>query len=174
IERAGVTALYTGAVYVCSPPVGFAGTATITSSAGLIAAVVNETGPGGQFSSHVAVPAGSTTLYAPAPMRNAFGGYNTGMGIQNTSGTAGTVTINYYNGAGIATTKSFPIGASGYLGVYQGTDIPTDGAYTARLTGTVPIVAIVNEVAAPGAGAARQSTSYNMFAAGSGSLHLPL
>jgi len=154
-------------------PAGFAGTATITSSAGAVAAIVNETGPGGQFSSYDAVPAGSTTLYAPVALNNAFGGYNTGMGIQNTTATAGTVTINYYNGTGTATTKSFPISGNGYLGVYQGTDIPVAGAYTAKLTSTVGIAAIVNEVA-PSATAAKQSTAYNTFAAGSSSLHLPL
>jgi photosystem II stability/assembly factor-like uncharacterized protein len=152
---------------------GFAGTATITSSAGNLAAVVNETGPGNQFSSYDAVPAGSTTLYAPVALNNAFGGFNTGMGIQNTTGTAGTVTISYYDSSGTATTKTFPIVANGYLGVYQGTDIPVAGAYTAKLTSTVAIAAIVNEVA-PSSVAAKQSTAYNTFAAGSSSLHLPL
>jgi len=154
-------------------PAGFAGTATIMSSGGNLAAVVNETGPGNQFSSYDAVPAGSSTLYAPVALNNAFGGYNTGMGIQNTTGTAGTVTINYYDATGTATTKTFPIVANGYLGVYQGTDIPVAGAYTAKLTSTVAIAAIVNEVA-PSPTAAKQSTAYNTFAAGSSSLHLPL
>jgi hypothetical protein len=155
-------------------PDKFAGTATITSSAGNLAAVVNETGPGKQFSSYDAAPAGSTTLYAPAALRNAYGGYNTGMGIQNTTGTAGTVTITYYNGSGTSTVKSFPIVANGYLGVYQGTDIPADGAYTAKVTSTVAIAAIVNEVAAYTDVNVQQSTSYNTFAAGSSSLNLPL
>jgi streptogramin lyase len=155
-------------------PATFAGTATITSSGGPIAAVVNETGPGGQFSSYDAVSAGSTTLAAPAVMNNAYGGFNTGIGIQNTGASAGTVAINYYDASGAVITKTFAIDPLGYLGVYQGTDIPTAGAYTARLTSTVPIAAIVNEVAAPGIGAARQSTSYNTFAAGAASLHLPL
>ena len=154
-------------------PAGFAGTATITSSAGNLAAVVNESGPGGQLSSYDAVPAGSMTLYAPAALNNAYGGYNTGMGIQNTTGSAGTVTIDYFDSSGTATTNTFPIGANGYLGVYQGTDIPVAGAYTARLTSTVPIAAIVTEVA-PSATSARQSTAYNTFAAGSSSQRLPL
>jgi hypothetical protein len=154
-------------------PSGFAGTATITSSAGALAAVVNETGPGGQFSSYDAVPAGSTTLFAPAALRNAYGGYNTGMGIQNTTGTAGTVTINYYDSTGAATTTTASIAANGSLGVYQGTNIAADGAYTAKITGSVVIAAIVNEVA-PSTTSAQQSTAYNTFAAGSVSLHLPL
>jgi hypothetical protein len=164
--------LYSGDATLALPN-GFAGTATIQSSAGNLAAIVNETGPGGQFSSYDALPVGSTTLYAPVALNNAFGGYNTGMGIQNTTAAAGTVTINYYDASGTATTKTFPIGPYGSLGVYQGTDIPVAGAYTARLTSTVAIAAIVNEVA-PSTTSAKQSTAYNTFAAGSSSLHLPL
>ncbi len=165
--------LYSGDA-ILNLPNGFAGTATITSSAGNLAAVVNETGPGGQFSSYDAVPAGSTTLFAPAALSNAYGGYNTGMGIQNTTGSAGTVTINYYDANGVATTKSFPIVANGYLGIYQGTDITFAGAYTAKITSTVAIAGIVNEVAAVTNPLVQQSTAYDMFAAGSSSLHLPL
>jgi len=155
-------------------PAGFAGTATITSSAGALAAVVNETGPGGQFSSYDAVPAGSPTLYAPAALNKAYGGYTTGMGIQNTTATAGTVTINYYDSSGTPTTTIHPINANGSLSVYQGTDIASGGAYTAKITSTVAIAAIVNEVASSPNPAVQQSTAYNTFAAGSSSLHLPL
>jgi hypothetical protein len=164
-------ALYSG---VAGLPSGFAGTATITSSTGqALGAVVNETGPGGQFSSYDAVPSGSTTLFAPAALDNAFGGYNTGMGIVNTTGSAGTVTINYYDALGAATTTTHAIAANGSLGVYQGTDIVSAGAYTATITSTVAIAAIVNEVA-PSGTSAKQSTSYNAFSAGSATLHLPL
>jgi len=166
-------ALYSGDAALALPS-GFAGTATITSSAGqLLGAIVNEVGPGGQFSSFDAVPAGSTTLYAPAALDNAFGGYNTGMGIVNTTGTAGTVTITYYDAGGAATTTTHPIAANGSLGVYQGTDITTAGAYTASITSTVAVAAIVNEVA-PSSTSAKQSTSYNAFTAGSATVHLPL
>src|SRR5450759_1680180 len=162
--------VYSGAAGL---PSGFAGTATITSSAGSLAAVVNETGHGNQFSSYDAVAAGSTTSYAPVALNNAFGGYNTGMGIQNTTGSAGTVTITYYDSTGTATVKTSPIVAHGYLAVYQGTDIPTPGAYTAKLTSSVPVAAIANE-GAPSNTSAKQSTAYNTFITGSSSLHLPL
>jgi outer membrane protein assembly factor BamB len=153
---------------------GFAGTATITSSAGQpLGAVVNETGPGGQFSSYDAVASGSANLFAPVALNNAFGGYYTGMGIQNTTGSSGSVTINYYDASGTASTTSAPIAANGYLGVYQGTDIATTGAYTAAITSTVAIAAIVNEVA-PSNTSAMQSTSYNSFSAGDARLNLPL
>jgi streptogramin lyase len=166
-------ALYSGDTTLALPS-GFAGTATITNSAAQpLGAIVNETGPGGQFSSYDAVPSGSTTLYAPAALRNAFGGFNTGMGIVNTTGTTGTVTITYFDASGTPTINSFNIPADGYLGVYQGTDIPTDGAYTAKITSSVAIAAIVNEVAASTT-SAMQSTSYNTFSAGNATLNLAL
>jgi alpha-tubulin suppressor-like RCC1 family protein len=169
-------ALYSGDTALALPS-GFAGTATITSSSQVLGAIVNETGPGGQFSSYDAVPpSGSTPLNAAVALNNAYGGYYTGMGIQNTSLSAGTVSVTYYDTSGTATAKSFPIAANGYLGVYQGsaTDGPPPGAYTAVIQSTLTLAAIVNEVAPAGTGTARQSTSYNTFNAGSSSLHLPL
>jgi alpha-tubulin suppressor-like RCC1 family protein len=170
-------ALYSGDA-VLALPSGFAGTATITSSAGQpLGAIVNETGPGGQFSSYDAVASGSTLLNVPVALNNAFGGYYTGMGIQNTSGSPGAVSVTYYDASGAATAKSFNIAAYGSLGVYQGsaTDGPAAGAYTAVIqSSTVTLAAIVNEVAPAGTGSALQSTSYNTFSAGGASLNLPL
>jgi Bacterial Ig-like domain (group 3) len=168
-------ALFSGDTTLALPS-GFAGTATITSTAGQpLGAVVNEVGPGGQFSSYDAVASGSTMLNAPVALNNAFGGYYTGMGIQNTSASAGTVTVTYYDASGTPTVKSFNILANGSLGVYQGsaTDGPAAGAYTAVIQSTLPLAAIVNEVA-PSSTSAQQSTSYNTFSAGSASLNLPL
>jgi hypothetical protein len=182
VKTQSVTGLPAGAyqgMYSGDPtlalPSGFAGTATISSSAGGIAAIVNETGPGGQFSSYDAVPSGGGQLNVPVALNNAFGGYYTGMGIQNASATAGTVSVTYYDASGTPTVKSFSIAANGSLGVYQGsaTDGPAVGAYTATITSTLPLAAIVNEVA-PSSTSAKQSTSYNTFSAGSASLHLPL
>jgi hypothetical protein len=160
-------------------PAAFAGTATIESTstpAQPLAAVVNEVGPGGQFSSYDAVPSGQQTLQAPTALSNAFGGFNTGIGIQNTTSTQGAVAISYYDSTGtLARTSTFQIAANGYLGVYQGTDVAA-GAYTARInssTSGVLLAAIVNEVA-PLNGNARQSTSYNAVAGGAAAQDLPL
>ena len=168
-------ALYSGDTTLALPS-GFAGTATIISSpAQPLGAVVNETGPGGQFSSYDAVPGGTTTLNVPVALNNAFGGYYTGMGIQNTSASAGTVSVTYYDTSGTATAKTFNIGANGSLGVYQGstTDGPAVGAYTAVIQSTLALAAIVNEVA-PSNTSAKQATSYNTFSSGAAILHLPL
>jgi hypothetical protein len=169
-------ALYSGDTALALPS-GFAGTATITSTGQLLGAIVNETGPGGQFSSYDAVPSGSALLNVPVALNNAYGGYFTGLGIQNTSASPGTVSVTYYDASGTATAKSFTIAAYGSLGVYQGsaTDGPGPGAYTAVIQSTtVLLAAIVNEVAPAGAGTARQSTSYNAFSTGTSTLHLPL
>jgi hypothetical protein len=158
-------------------PVDFAGTATITSSTGQpLAAVVNEVGPGGQFSSYDAVAAGSTMLQAPVALNNAFGGFYTGIGVQNTTGTAGIVTLKYFDAAGTATTRTFPIAPHGYIGIYQGslTDGPAAGAYTAQISSGVAIASIVNQVAPAGTGGAQRSTAYNTFAGGAGTANLAL
>jgi probable HAF family extracellular repeat protein len=172
----GVPALAYRAIFQGDPavglPAGFAGTATITSTGQPLAAIVNEVGNGG-FSSYSALTAGSSQLAAPVALNNAFGGYFTSMAIQNTSSTAGTVTITYYDSAGVPTVKTIPIGANGSVGVYQGDASlgPTPGSYTARLSGTVPIAAIVNEVFQP---TPSLFTTYNAFASGLTSSHLAL
>jgi len=168
--------LYSGDATLALPS-GFAGTATLQSSSGQISAVVNETGPGGQFSSYDAVSNSSVFLYAPVALNNAYGGYFTGMGIQNTTSLANAVGVTYYDAAGVqaGSAKNFSIPAYGYLGVYQGsaTDGPPSGAYTARITSVLPMVAIVNETA-PITGPSQQSTGYNTFPAGAATLNLPL
>jgi len=137
-----------------------------------ISGIANEVGPGGQFSSYSAAAAGATTLYAPIALNSAAGGFTTGMGSQNTTGTAGTVMVTYWNASGMPVkTVTKPIPAGGYVGLYQGsaTDGPPPGSYAATLTSTVPIAMVVNEV-----GPGSRSTAYNPFTAGLGTVHLPL
>ena len=172
--------LYSGDA-VLALPSGFAGTATMTSSNGQpLGAVVNEVGPGGQFSSYDAVASANATLNVPVALNNAFGGYYTGLAIQNTTGSIGTVSVTYYDASGTGTAKSFSIGPYGSLGVFQGsaTDGPPIGAYTAVIQGiavlaSLKLAAIVNEVAPP-VGTAQMSTAYNTVSAGSAFVHLPL
>jgi streptogramin lyase/outer membrane protein assembly factor BamB len=158
-------------------PDGFAGTATIAVSSigATLSGVINEVGPNGQFSSYDAVATGSQTLDAPVALRNAFGGYNTGMAIQNLTGNAGTVSITYYTASGSIATNSTPIAANGYLGVYQGSDIPAAGAYAAKISASagITLAAVVNEVGPPTTGG-QLSTSYNTLAAGSSVVNLPM
>ena len=169
-------ALYSGDTTLALPNL-FAGTATITNSAAQpLGAVVNETGPGGQFSSYDAVPSGSTSLKVPVALNNAYSGFFTGFAIQNTSSINGLVAVTYYDAAGTATGKAFTIAPFGYLGVYQGsaTDGPAPGSYTAVIDGPAAMAVIVNEFAPAGSGAARQSTSFNTFSSGSSTVHVAL
>jgi hypothetical protein len=171
-----VPALAYRAIYQGDPavglPAGFAGTATITSTGQPLAAIINEVGNGG-FSSYVAATAGSNQVQAPVALNNAFGGYFTSMGIQNTGGTAGTLTITYYDTAGAPTVKTTAIPANGSIGIYQGDAAlgPAPGSYTAKLSSDVPIAAIVNEVFQP---TPSLFTTYNAFAGGLTSSHLAL
>ena len=160
-------------------PNGFHGSATISEAYG-VAVTVNETGPGGQFSSYDAVALGAQTLQAPVAINNAFGGYYTGIGLQNTTANAGTVTVTYNDstGAAIKSVTGLAIAPNGFLGIYQGDAVvgPPAGAYSATITvasGTIALAAIVNEVA-PASGAAHQLTTYNTFSGGAATSHLAL
>jgi hypothetical protein len=171
----GYVGLFSGDATLALPD-GFTGTATITAGVtGMVAAVVNETGPGGQFNSYDAISAGAADLFAAAALNSAYGGYTTGMAVQNTTGLPGTVTVDYYDGAGVkAATVSKAIVANGYLGIYQGSlaDGPpaSSSGYTAVIHSTQPIAAVVNETAPGGS----QVTSYNAEPNGSGYLNLAL
>jgi adhesin/invasin len=154
-------------------PAGFAGTATLTSSGQPLAVTVNELGLGG-FSSYDGVPSGSLSLQAPAALNGAYGGYTTGMNLLNTSGMAGTVTVTYFDTQGTATVRSVAIAANGYAPIYQGGTqgpAPSANGYTAVLSSTVPIVAIVNEVYNPNPAL---FTSYNAMAGGAAAVNLAL
>ncbi len=151
--------------------VGFHGTATITSSpAQNLAVIVNEVGPGG-FLTYSATNTGATTLYAPVVFNNAYGGYFTGMGIQNVSSSTANVTINYAGGAATYS-ETFTVAPHGFAGIYNGpgngAGLPDGFAGSAVITSDQPLVAIVNEVIRS------QGTSYNMIAAGIPTVHMPL
>jgi Fibronectin type III domain len=160
-------------------PDGFHGSATISEAYG-VAVTVNETGPGGQFSSYDAVAFPAQTVQAPVAINNAFGGYYTGIGLQNTTANAGTVMVTYNdsNGVAVKSVTGQVIAPNGFLGIYQGdaTLGPPPGAYSATITvtsGTIALAAIVNEVA-PVTGTAQQLTTYNAFGSGAPTSNLAL
>ena len=139
-------------------PDGFAGTAEIDAVdvSGRVAAVVNELGPNGEFSSFKATAAGSAPLFAPTLFRNAFGGYNTGLGLFNVTNQTGNVTITYYDSSGSSIPRTVAIAAFGAIAIYQGSTVGpnpnapgADGAYTALITvdnAGVNLVGVVNEL----------------------------
>jgi hypothetical protein len=155
-------------------PSGFAGTATITTNpATRLAVIVNEVnGAGGQFLTYTAANAGATRLNAPVALNNAYGGYNTGMGIQNVGSTTAHVSITY---SGVLTPETFDILAGGSRGTYNGggasNPVLPDGFHgSATISSDQPLVEIVNEVK----DGATFGTSYNTFAGGAAIVHLPL
>jgi RHS repeat-associated protein len=182
----GVYSGNSGSATDANLPANFAGTATIQSSAGSLAAVVNEVGPGGQFSSYDAVAQGATTTFTPVILNNAYGGFNTGIGLQNVGTATANLTIAYAGQVGSATnTQTFEehptLAAGGYVGDYNGGGasnpvLPNSFHGSATIKSDQPLAAIVNEVAAPpsGSSVATQSTSYNSFIAGVTAAHLPL
>lgn len=175
----GYVGLYSGDPALGLPD-GFTGSAivaslgTLTTPGPPIAAVVNETGPNKQFSSYDADGFLAGTLYIPAAMHDAYGGYTTGIAIANGLSTPATTTITYYTPSGAvagSVVKSIP--GNGYVGVYQGgADGPPASVtgYTAVISSPGFLVAIVNEVAPGGT----KSTSFNAEHAGSGYLNFAL
>jgi len=105
--------------------------------------------------------------------------------LQNVGTSPASVTINYSGQVGNKTmTQTFheqlSLPALGYAGDYNGggssNAVLPDGFHgSALIQSSQPVAAIVNEVAAPTAGAAAtQSTSYNTFDGGVSTAHLPL
>jgi hypothetical protein len=162
-------------------PAGFIGTASIQSSGQPLAAITNEVGAGSQFSSFDTVNRGSTSLQAPVALNHAFGGYYTGIAVQDIGGAGGAVTLRYYDtfGALAKTVGPLTLQANGSLGIYQGDTAlgppASDSGYTAVISaGSEPIAAIVNEVAPPTSSGFQQSTSYNTTLGGLVRANLPL
>jgi len=58
---------------------------------------------------------------APAIVNNAYGGYTTGIGLNNTSASMTTATVNYSDQAGTTLkTQTVDLPAHGYAGLYSG------------------------------------------------------
>lgn len=93
-------------------PIGFAGSALVSASGGVVM-VVNEAGaltPGGfaQSGTYAAAPRGSNSVGLPVIANGGYG-YVTGATILNTSATAVTANIQYYNVNGTVQGSLHPI-----------------------------------------------------------------
>ena len=166
-------------------PPGFYGWAAITSPVGSqLVAQVLEQRPDIKFVAIAnAQPAPQTTLYAPAIFNNAYGGFFTGANIVNPNSTPVTVSISYYDLAGIRFTAApFVLVGRGVQGVFQGgaagNGIPA-GGLPANFVGAAVITAtnggvniVVNEFKQVATGS--QSGVYAAASGGSGSLGLPV
>ncbi|MCL5962203.1 MAG: SBBP repeat-containing protein, partial [Chloroflexi bacterium] len=98
----------------------WAGSAIITAAEGVVA-VVNEVHSSGRAISYNGFPQASTKVYLPAMLNNAYGGWTTGVAVQNPNLNPASGTITYYDNAGAPkASKNLSIPAHGSLGLYQG------------------------------------------------------
>ncbi|MCL5958074.1 MAG: hypothetical protein M1358_01950 [Chloroflexi bacterium] len=149
----GSIGLYQGAAGLSD---GWAGSAVISTTTTVVA-IVNEVPTSGDAMGYGGVVTGETEVNLPAVMDNAYGGWNTGMGIQNTATGSVGVTVTYYDTGGtqIGSAIGKTIPARGYWGLYQGGTLG-GGAGSAKIVATGPVAVIVNEIG-PGGSA----ISYN-------------
>lgn len=101
-------------------PAGFNGSAKVTSSQPLVAAV-NENGGGSKSGTYTMLYAGGQNVGLPVMAAGAYGGYYTGTTIQNLSGSPVSLTFQYLNGDGSnAGSKTYTINPNASLQLYQG------------------------------------------------------
>lgn len=118
--------------------------------------MVNELLGSGDGMGYEGVLSGATPLNVPVVMDNAYGGWNTGIGVQNPSGSSAAVNVTYYDGNGVIIgSASDTIPAWGCKGWYQGGALRGQ-AGSAKIVSSGPIAVIVNETGPGGI-----SISYN-------------
>jgi len=107
-------------------PVGFYGSATITTQGGSIDVLVNQiggltAGGMGQTGTYIAPSKGSSSVYLPV-MDNGGFGFTTGATILNTSNQPVTATVQYYNldGSPVGHLQTYNIAGNASQAVYQG------------------------------------------------------
>lgn len=100
----------------------FNGSATITAvqagtstPANIVGTVLELSTTGGAASAVEAVDAGSTTIYMPSALCDAFGGQNSAYAIQNTDSSTVNVTVNY-NGGGSESANIAPGAKKSFIG----------------------------------------------------------
>ena len=135
-----------------SLPVGFSGSATITTPGGRVVAVAQETDDAGRGAyAFEGVASGSTTVYMASMLCNAFGGQNSFYAIQNTGASIASVTISFYNTSGtvVATMPATNVGIGGKISVNPCTQgVPAGTSGSAVINSSQPVIAI-GKVKAP-------------------------
>jgi hypothetical protein len=171
-------------------PIGFNGWAQITGdTSSLLAVQALEQNPNTGFvaiANAQAAPT-SSTVVAPAIFNKAYSSFVTGASIINPNSFPVTVTVNYYDLAGILTsTAPFPIPAFGLASVYQGsnsgglglpgsTGLPSGfaGAAVVQSSGGNVLMA-VNEYGGLTANGTAKSGTYLAAASGGSQVGLPV
>ncbi|MCL5959812.1 MAG: hypothetical protein M1358_10980, partial [Chloroflexi bacterium] len=153
VPRGGYSGLYQGGVGLA---VGFSGSAFLHIGQPAIAAVVNEVPTTGDAMGYSAIVQPAQVVEIPLVMDNAYGGWSSGIGIENASQSSADVTVTYYDqDGGVIGSPSRTIAGRGYWGLYQGGALG-GRAGSARIISTQPIAVVVNAIGPSGA-----AMSYN-------------
>lgn len=152
-------------------PEGWVGGAVVTSSQNIV--TVGRPHVGSEVMTYDGFASGNTTSYLPMLFKKAFGGtYNAAFYIQNVhSSSSATVTIEYYNVAGVlnctVTDTVAPLASKGYW-------LPSVGCLSDGWVGGAVVTSIqpIVTVARPHVGS--QVTTYNGFTAGSADSYVPM
>lgn len=121
--------------------------AKVTTTTGQVVGISSASVPSGargDFASYNLAPQAANTVNIPNVFANYYG-YFSAVTVQNTTGTASSVTIKYATGQ----STTYPLPANGTVNINHvpggnaGTVLPTRTTTAATLTSTVPIVAVV-------------------------------
>jgi hypothetical protein len=151
-------------------PDGFSGSAVVSSDQP-VAAIVNQNSSGPLMSgSYVGASAPAGTVVLPLMMKGNYG-WDSEFAVQNTSSSAATVDITYYDATGAAVaTDSASLGGNGSAVIKQADNasLPSGFVGSAVLTCPEPIVAVANQ----SNGVALMT--YNGFTSGGQTVYVPL
>lgn len=120
--------------------------------------------------SYVGTGTPRSTLYIPSVYRNYFN-FATSLRLQNASNSAQRVTIEYFapGSSSAVTSTTVDLQPNGAATIEQATvsALQPNVAYSARITGTADLAAMVNIYGVPGTNVANQLYSYSAFGDGS-------
>jgi len=122
---------------------GWAGSATVTSTAADVVAVVAQLWPGVKASNYNAASGGTMEIVAPALFKN-FYGYDTALTVMNVGSVATDITVSYSDGLSASATNVQPGDSAQFFQFLEGHAAGWSGS--ARVTSSAaPIMGVVNE-----------------------------
>ena len=123
---------------------GWTGSATVTSSAADVVAVVAQLLPGVKASNYNAVSSGATTIVAPA-LSKAFYGYDTALTVMNVGTAATNISVSYSDGVSASATNVQPGDSAQFFNWLEaGHASGWSGSGTITST-AAPVMGIVNQ-----------------------------
>ncbi len=123
----------------------FNGSAVIEATGNVVASVLELGTNNGNASAFEGVTGGSTTVYMPSAICNAFGGQNTSYAVQNTSqSSSANVTVNYSNGA--TANAVVPAGAKQSFVTCNATGMSAGFSGSATISSTGADIVVIGKV----------------------------